>query len=234
MPPPGYEPFLHAICANPEDDTVRLVYADWLDEHGDPARAEFIRLQIRLHHAMSQDSPEFEDALARAEQLIRWHGKLWTWELPPSPGLTWPNEFQRGFFESVCARTAKWFIKHRKQAFRVAPIRHLTVSEAGEESLAALFAVPEIERLRGLSLQSCRVPPDRLRVLTHCPPLVNLRELEISGRTTGTRYLNFTDEEARELVDTPFLPALEAIYFYGDVSPEAEQLLRTRFKIVGR
>ena len=44
MPPPGFEPFVRAICANPDEDTVRLVYADWLDENGDPDRAAFIRL----------------------------------------------------------------------------------------------------------------------------------------------------------------------------------------------
>ena len=40
--------FLAAILERPEDDFPRLVYADWLDENGDPARAEFIRLQLQL------------------------------------------------------------------------------------------------------------------------------------------------------------------------------------------
>src|SRR2546430_151755 len=43
---------LAAVCAAPEDDDPRLVYADWLEEHGQAqaqcARAEFIRLQIAL------------------------------------------------------------------------------------------------------------------------------------------------------------------------------------------
>jgi uncharacterized protein (TIGR02996 family) len=39
---------LAAILANPDDDTVRLVYADYLQEHGDEDRAEFIRVQIEL------------------------------------------------------------------------------------------------------------------------------------------------------------------------------------------
>src|SRR5262245_34845244 len=42
---------LAAIRANPEDDTPRLMFADWLDEQGDAAsvtRAEFIRLQCEL------------------------------------------------------------------------------------------------------------------------------------------------------------------------------------------
>ena len=37
-----------AILDAPEDDVPRLAYADWLEEHGYDARAEFIRLQCRL------------------------------------------------------------------------------------------------------------------------------------------------------------------------------------------
>jgi uncharacterized protein (TIGR02996 family) len=39
---------LAAILAHPGEDTPRLAYADWLDEHGESARAEFIRVQIEL------------------------------------------------------------------------------------------------------------------------------------------------------------------------------------------
>ena len=40
---PG-DALLRAIIDSPADDTPRLVCADWLDENGDPARAEFIRV----------------------------------------------------------------------------------------------------------------------------------------------------------------------------------------------
>lgn len=40
--------FLAAIRAEPEDDAPRLIFADWLDENGEPERAEFVRLQIEL------------------------------------------------------------------------------------------------------------------------------------------------------------------------------------------
>lgn len=41
--------FLEQIRDSPEDDTVRLVYADWLQEYGDrPQNAELIRTQIEL------------------------------------------------------------------------------------------------------------------------------------------------------------------------------------------
>jgi uncharacterized protein (TIGR02996 family) len=37
-----------AVLAAPADDAPRLVYADWLDEHGEPVLAEFIRVQCKL------------------------------------------------------------------------------------------------------------------------------------------------------------------------------------------
>src|SRR5262249_54663243 len=40
--------FRRAILASPADTTLKLVYADWLQEHDDP-RAEFVRLQVALH-----------------------------------------------------------------------------------------------------------------------------------------------------------------------------------------
>ena len=39
---------LAAVLAAPDDDLPRLVYADWLEENGQPERAEFIRVQCDL------------------------------------------------------------------------------------------------------------------------------------------------------------------------------------------
>lgn len=39
---------LRAIAAHPDDDTPRMVYADWLLENGHDARAEFMRLQLEI------------------------------------------------------------------------------------------------------------------------------------------------------------------------------------------
>ena len=49
--------FIEAIRANPADAPLRLVYADWLEERGDP-RGEFLRLQSVLNELLStgQDS----------------------------------------------------------------------------------------------------------------------------------------------------------------------------------
>jgi uncharacterized protein (TIGR02996 family) len=45
-PRPENPELLAAIIAHPDEDTPRLMYADWLQENGDPERAEFIRLHI--------------------------------------------------------------------------------------------------------------------------------------------------------------------------------------------
>lgn len=42
------EAFLRAIVARPDDDIPRLIFADWLDDHGEAERAEFIRVQCAL------------------------------------------------------------------------------------------------------------------------------------------------------------------------------------------
>ena len=39
------EAFLRAIVDRPGDDTPRLVYADWLDDHDASARAAFLRAE---------------------------------------------------------------------------------------------------------------------------------------------------------------------------------------------
>ena len=57
---------LAAIRAHPDEDTPRLVYADWLEEQGgesNVARAEYIRLEIE--HA--RDFPERRWSKAKAD-----------------------------------------------------------------------------------------------------------------------------------------------------------------------
>ncbi len=46
--------FLRAISATPDDNSVRLVYADWLEERGDP-RAAFVRVQVELRELTTDD-----------------------------------------------------------------------------------------------------------------------------------------------------------------------------------
>lgn len=45
---PEYQAMLAGIRAVPDDDLPRLVLADWLEEHGEAERAEFVRVQCEL------------------------------------------------------------------------------------------------------------------------------------------------------------------------------------------
>lgn len=47
--------FLRTICEYPDDDRVRLIFADWLEENGRPERAEFIRIQIAVRDGSASD-----------------------------------------------------------------------------------------------------------------------------------------------------------------------------------
>ncbi len=42
------EAFLADIIAHRDDDTPRMIYADWLEDEGEAERAEFIRVQVEL------------------------------------------------------------------------------------------------------------------------------------------------------------------------------------------
>lgn len=47
--------FLDVILANPEDAALRLIYADWLEEHGEAVRAAFIRADVECHQLEKHD-----------------------------------------------------------------------------------------------------------------------------------------------------------------------------------
>jgi uncharacterized protein (TIGR02996 family) len=70
-----------AIVAHPDEDTPRLMYADWLDEHapdptpspaaGPSARAEYIRVQCRLARH-PYDDPDYPELRERQRDLADW------------------------------------------------------------------------------------------------------------------------------------------------------------------
>ncbi len=39
---------LAAIINEPESDDLRLIAADWMEDHGQPERSEFVRVQVEL------------------------------------------------------------------------------------------------------------------------------------------------------------------------------------------
>lgn len=65
---------LRAIIDNPADDAPRLVYADWLDEHGDAARAEYLRV---LSHLIAAQPPADAPLIERERKLRPALGRGW-------------------------------------------------------------------------------------------------------------------------------------------------------------
>jgi uncharacterized protein (TIGR02996 family) len=68
--------FLTAIGDAPGDDTPRLVYADWLEDGGQPERAEFVRVQCRWDAADPTD-PSYWDLGTREWNLRASVGSDW-------------------------------------------------------------------------------------------------------------------------------------------------------------
>jgi uncharacterized protein (TIGR02996 family) len=67
---PEADAFLDAIFAHPDDDTPRLVYADWLHEHDQENYARFIRLQC----AVAREKLWSDEANRLWEEIGRvWH-----------------------------------------------------------------------------------------------------------------------------------------------------------------
>src|SRR5262249_20861921 len=102
------EALLSAISADPDDDSLRLVYADWLEEHGQPDRARLIRVQIET--ARLPDNTEPPTALqVEEEQLLEACEKA----LPQLEGITFGG-FERGLASSVHAATPAAFRRHAR------------------------------------------------------------------------------------------------------------------------
>ena len=84
--------FQKAIAADPADLTGRLVYADFLEETGEPplvARADFIRAQIEADNLPPND-PRRAELLGRADGLFAEHWIDWWTPVCRAVGLRVP------------------------------------------------------------------------------------------------------------------------------------------------
>src|SRR5436305_105671 len=86
-----------AVLENPDDDAPRLVYADWLDEHGQPERAEFIRLQCAMAR-IPAETARWRPLHDRAQRLEREGRVAWT---GPVQERVLEAHLRRGFVDGV-------------------------------------------------------------------------------------------------------------------------------------
>jgi uncharacterized protein (TIGR02996 family) len=167
--------FMRAIHAAAKFDHVtRLVYADWLEENGDPQRAEFIRVQCADDQIRrSVEDPPLTDAeeaaqrsllngfVERAQILLKnnWESlvgpvRRFVGSYADRVGEAWllggyqPDgwfHFRRGFVEELNL-TAGTLLEHADELFRTAPLRHLKLWRAG----AGVAAVAQLPHLAGV------------------------------------------------------------------------------------
>jgi uncharacterized protein (TIGR02996 family) len=191
--------FLTAILAQPDDDGLRQVFADWLEDNGDAARAEFIRVQLRRAHLPDYD-PECFDLDERAAELLAENQGRWLSALPKWAVAT-ELTFRRGFPEVAKMTSAAW-LRHGARLAQLVPLRRLEitswdqldaaarlVSEAGlsefayscsgAQDLAAQLNELKSGRLRRLTLRNPRA--DAADALAGWPGLGGLTGLRLDG-----------------------------------------------------
>jgi uncharacterized protein (TIGR02996 family) len=109
---------LNAIVENPDDDAVRLVYSDWLEEHGQADRAEFVRVQIELARGKASEARR-ERLRRRERELLAAHEAEW---VGPLRSAVRRATFVRGFVERVTVHVTR--LKRAAPLFESVPLRH--------------------------------------------------------------------------------------------------------------
>jgi uncharacterized protein (TIGR02996 family) len=191
---------LAAIAADPADDTVRLAYADYLEENGDELRAEFVRLQVELASRNPGD-PANRPLVVRNLQLLRDHVPRWRAELPHLIGIEW-GDFNRGLIEEVEADT-EWGITQHAEVIFAQPAVHV-VRLAHLFHGGSLARVSRLERVRKIRIIGARAADAALRHLLASPHLHHLIVLDLDGNRAG-------DRTAEEIADGRF-PNLEELW----------------------
>jgi uncharacterized protein (TIGR02996 family) len=168
--------FLDDIVAHIDDDTPRLVYADWLTEHGQDDRAEFIRVQIQRARLPAWDAAQVRLRL-REQELLQRHAEAWLAELPAIKGARWEG-FRRGIVAEVSFASFEALRQSAHACRAVAPVEAVTVRwpRRGEAKKAAT----PIAELRELTLTG-RPFDDEIDRLAGSPQLSTLRALTVLG-----------------------------------------------------
>jgi uncharacterized protein (TIGR02996 family) len=218
--------FLEYIVANIDEDTPRLAYADWLDEHDQPERAEFIRVQVQRARLPAWDPAQVRLRL-REHALLDRHGERWLAELPVIEGARWEG-FRRGVvakvsfanFEAMRASahacravapveavTVRW--PRRREGSRnvppIAELRELTFAGVPDwEAFAWVADSPQLSTLRILTARG--LWGDSLTRLVTSPHLTNLKALRLPSNNLGNPGL-------QALARSATLRALEELDF---------------------
>jgi uncharacterized protein (TIGR02996 family) len=201
---------LTAILANPDEDTPRLVLADWLDEHGDGndrVRAKFIRTGCAAARAEPYSQEKF-DFTAQAAGIEEKNAHAWADGLV---GLALAHRFARGFVEEV-TMYSKRFVADGAAVFASQPVRVVKFADtSGNRGVAPpeeLFACPLLARIHTLGVTGFGVDDAFIEQLTRSPHVAGLRALRIEKPAINPDALT-------EVLTTTRLPALTELSLRG-------------------
>ncbi len=189
--------FLARIRERPNDDGPRLIYADWLDEQGDP-RGEFIRVQLALARLPEDDRRRAKLRHVERDLLGR-YADLWS---EPFRGLATGPVFSRGFVEEVKV-TARQLLAYPDALFAAGPVSHLHLLDLGSHLVPAL-ALPQLLKLSGLTVFAQHLGPPLARAVAESPFLANLTEMRLARNRLG-------DDGAECVAASPHLANLEVL-----------------------
>jgi uncharacterized protein (TIGR02996 family) len=213
------EAFLYAIQAEPSDDGVRLVYADWLEEQGDGPRAEFIRVQIEVEQLTSSDPSRAAELQLRQAALLQRHSAAWQRGVRGVRG-TW--RYRRGFLTYLHIDLAR-YLESAEVLFRLGPAALLRFTRASSQ-IAALAESTALTRLSHIDMSFNFINDQALRTLLESSHLPRPRTLRLARN-----FLRNPSAEA--LAASPDLGEVEYLDVSGNVfSAAARQMLRERFR----
>ncbi|WP_020470742.1 TIGR02996 domain-containing protein [Zavarzinella formosa] len=172
---------LRAILDDPESDSARLTYANFLNQSkrpGDYDRGEFIRLQINLARVTNNDS-RWPAMVGRERELIEHYRASWErplrrlfapkfgspvqWMKSRLFGLGGAWGFRRGFVENVLAPAPR-FLEEDAALFAVTPLRRVALTRASSH-VRSLLADPRLGGLASLHLIADMELDDELTVI---------------------------------------------------------------------
>jgi hypothetical protein len=160
--------------------------ADWLDEHDQPARAEFVRVQVELARGVA-DRARRRALELRQSQLLFAHDAEWVAPLAKVLGLRegeWGGwVFRRGFVEYFHLPAAV-VNKYGARLAELTPVRELFLRPCNSANVVALCRRPWLASVTHLYLEGDRLTTAAVEAMLNCPYLTNLRVLRCAVFTT--------------------------------------------------
>ncbi len=208
--PPEQEGLMRAIVAAPEDDAPRLIYADWLEEHGDAEQADFIRASLELHGLAAND-PRRNALADQVKATAEARGREWLSAVGIASADELEPTFSRGCVEGLEFQSMEPFLPQAERLFWLFPLNDLYFWwqyswGLNVESLTRLGDMPELLRIRTLRLANydTAVPHEGWWIFFRSPNLAGLRYL-------GIHACEFSDRNAELLAAAPALAELTGL-----------------------